>query len=93
MKLANDGKKRRAESMKTNKWLCDLHDNPATLNAARNRSNKDNEEMTNTMKSSSLRSKKYQIKERSEFEKAMERRNRKILRETIRKKYNLPTRE
>ena len=78
--------------MKTNKWLCDLHDNPATLNAAKNRWNKDNEEITDPMKSSSCRSKKYKIKERSDLDEAIERRNSKILRETIRKKYNLPTR-
>lgn len=86
--------------MKRNKWLrdkYDIHDNPDTLDGARHSRNKNSEEITETTnnerKSFSFRSKKQKNKEQSDFDEALERRNSKRLRESIRKKYNLPTGE
>ena len=98
---ADGGKSRRVESMKRNKWLrdkYDIHNNTDTPDTQRNSWDKNSEEVTDTTdnvkKSSSfVKNKRHQDREQIDFDEAAERRNSKRLRESIRKKYNLPTRD
>ena len=98
---ADGGKSRRAESMKRNKWLrdkYDIHNNTDTPDTQRNSWDKNSEDVTDTTKnvkksSSFVQNKRHQNREQIDFDEAAERRNSKRLRESIRKKYNLPTRD
>jgi hypothetical protein len=102
MKLKADGGiARRAQSLKRNKWLRDKYDiengSTESLDTAKSRRNKNTEELAdstkNVKRSLSFGSKRHKNKDQSALNEAAERKNSKRLRESIRKKYNLPTRE
>ncbi|XP_028417343.1 radial spoke head 10 homolog B-like [Dendronephthya gigantea] len=93
------GRERRIQSLRRNKWLRDKYDidvNTEALDLAKpkNRKNKNIEEQDgagNSKRSFSFGSKKQKNEDLKSFDEATERRNSKRLRESIRKKYNLPT--
>jgi hypothetical protein len=101
---ADGGIARRAQSWKRNKWVRDKYDidrdgSTESLDKAMSRRNKNTEDIPdgskNMKRSYSLgnRNKKNKNKNLDDFNEAVERRNSKRLRESIRQKYNLPTRE
>ena len=102
VKLKTDGGSfRRALSWKRNKWVRDKYDidkdgSAESLDTAKSRS-KNSEGFADSSKhmkrSFSLGNKKHKNREMNDFDEAVERRNSKRLRESIRKKYNLPARE
>ena len=95
------GRERRIQSLKRNKWLrdkyhIDVNTESLDLEKPKNRRSKNIEEAdgnANAKRSFSFGSKKQKNKDQNAFDEATERRNSKRLRESIRKKYNLPTPE